>query len=490
MPSTYTGVTPGAQWNIPDQGQLFYHGAPGNEFLGYRPSSGGVQFTSLGDIARQYGTGATGNYADVAKNYLKNTYGLDVGSLATLPSYEGLQEYARGTGGWNAGSLDISSLPSLVGQQGRSENIIQGVRPDNSNSPTLTSNLSGLISGGVPLPPGGNPLVAQTAAMSGNIAGAGTGAPGLGRPTVVGSQNPLAGQTSALSGITPLASTSTGNLGGQNQALQTYNTGNPQYDAQLAQIAKMNPATAQQAYNAIMSGGTSRTTSTGTTGGISSGISTADTIFQQYLGQLTPSTDETNFTAQLNALTSQQAGINASRDLGIQGVNEQPIATPFLTGQGAAITNRAAVQTGALSAQAVPLQTRLAQLQAKRQSAVDISKAQLEYQTAKEKLASELANRNADTSITEINGRKVLVNNRTGAKTDLGPATISEVTPTAQLAADNKLRDDFRTELLKWDKIGTREQFIARLRTAFAGQINKDDITRAVYEAYPDGYNT
>ena len=146
MPSTYTGVTPGAQWNIPDQGQLFYHGAPGNEFLGYRPSSGGVQFTSLGDIARQYGTGATGNYADVAKNYLKNTYGLDVGSLATLPSYEGLQEYARGTGGWNAGSLDISSLPSLVGQQGRSENIIQGVRPDNSNSPTLTSNLSGLIS--------------------------------------------------------------------------------------------------------------------------------------------------------------------------------------------------------------------------------------------------------------------------------------------------------------------------------------------------------
>ena len=64
-----------------------------------------------------------------------------------------------------------------------------------------------------------------------------------------------------------------------------------------------------------------------------------------------------------------------------------------------------------------------------------------------------------------------------------------EATATARLNAENKIRDDFRTELLKWDKRGTREQLIARLRAAFSGQINKDDIERAVYDAYPNGYD-
>lgn len=116
-------------------------------------------------------------------------------------------------------------------------------------------------------------------------------------------------------------------------------------------------------------------------------VGTADAFLQSYLDSLKPTSTETNLQGQLGDLAGQQANINASRDLGIQGVNEQPIATPFLTGQAAAITNRAAVQSGALGAQQVPLQQRLAIEQARRQSAMDINKTALEYQSNKEQNA-------------------------------------------------------------------------------------------------------
>lgn len=103
-----------------------------------------------------------------------------------------------------------------------------------------------------------------------------------------------------------------------------------------------------------------------------------DQYLQSYLESLKPSQAEQDYQKQLDALTSKEAGINASKDLGIQGVGEQPIATPFITGQQAAITNRAATQVGALSAEAVPLQQQLSRAQALRQSSMDVTKALLE----------------------------------------------------------------------------------------------------------------
>lgn len=115
--------------------------------------------------------------------------------------------------------------------------------------------------------------------------------------------------------------------------------------------------------------------------------STGNQYLQNYLSSMQPSVQEKGYQSQLDALTSQEAGVNASRDLGIQGVSEQPIATPFITGQSAAITNRAATQMGALSAQAVPIQQQLARAQAVRQSAMDMSKAALDYATTQSKNA-------------------------------------------------------------------------------------------------------
>lgn len=140
----------------------------------------------------------------------------------------------------------------------------------------------------------------------------------------------------------------------------------------------------QALQNKITSGATSGTT--GSTTGSSSGnapTGNTDQYLQSYLDSLKPSADEQGYQKQLDSLIAQESNVNASRDLGIQGVNEQPIATPFLAGQATAITNRAATQMGALTAQAVPLQTQLARAQAMRQSAMDVSKAVLDYQQKK-----------------------------------------------------------------------------------------------------------
>lgn len=173
-----------------------------------------------------------------------------------------------------------------------------------------------------------------------------------------------------------------------------------------------------------------------------------DRFFEQLIENMKQSQGETDADKKLKDIIAQQASINASRDLGIQAVGEQPIATPFITGQQAAITSRALAQSGALAAQSVPLQQQLVREQAKRQSALDVSKLQLEYQQAKEKAAREGAYtlsegqqrydasgklvasgaskkaEKLDTSIVDIGGRRLLVNNQTGATIkDLGVAT-------------------------------------------------------------------
>lgn len=152
-------------------------------------------------------------------------------------------------------------------------------------------------------------------------------------------------------------------------------------------------------------------------------VNTADEYLKSYLESLKPSKSEDNYQQQLDNLIAQQSSINASRDLGIQEVNEQPIAMPFISGQGAAITNRAAVQSGALSAQAVPLQQSLAREQARRQSAMDVSKTMIDYASSKDKITNDYnqtnynnANKasNLDTSVIEVGGKKKLINNQTG----------------------------------------------------------------------------
>ena len=86
---------------------------------------------------------------------------------------------------------------------------------------------------------------------------------------------------------------------------------------------------------------------------------------QTFTQALTPSEKELSVQQQLqNIITSAELGINK--------VREQPIATSFISGQSAAIQRQAATS-------ARPLQTQLADIQARRQAAIDVGGAQLGF---------------------------------------------------------------------------------------------------------------
>jgi hypothetical protein len=63
----------------------------------------------------------------------------------------------------------------------------------------------------------------------------------------------------------------------------------------------------------------------------------------------------------------------ASRELGLNKINDQPIPLDLNIGQGRSLIDQAA-------AQSIPLKTRLAAAQAKRQAAIDVSKAALDFE--------------------------------------------------------------------------------------------------------------
>lgn len=144
---------------------------------------------------------------------------------------------------------------------------------------------------------------------------------------------------------------------------------------------------------------------------------------------LQPSEEELTAEKQLRDLI-------ASRELGLAQAAEQPIATPFITGQQAAITRRASIQ-------ALPLQAQLGQLQQRRQAALDIGKAELGF------AESELERREraeGDTSIVESNGRQLLISNRTGEVIkDLGEVAAEEKQTAITEAGGRRLLIDKQT---------------------------------------------
>jgi len=93
------------------------------------------------------------------------------------------------------------------------------------------------------------------------------------------------------------------------------------------------------------------------------------------LATLTPSEEELGAQRQLS-------NIATSRELGIAKTKEQPIESAFVTGQGAAITRRTALQ-------AMPIETQLAQLQARRQAAQDVLSTTLGFEQAEVSRQSE-----------------------------------------------------------------------------------------------------
>jgi len=96
----------------------------------------------------------------------------------------------------------------------------------------------------------------------------------------------------------------------------------------------------------------------------------------KFTESLAPTQQETEAQTQLgNVITS--------KELGIQKVEQKPMAQKFITGQSAGLEKSAALKS-------LPLQTRLANLQARRQSAADVLKAQLGFETSNRQSASDV----------------------------------------------------------------------------------------------------
>jgi len=296
-------------------------------------------------------------------------------------NYESLPQYGiddtplRIAGITRGGSAPFSSFLNQIPQR-TGEQFTQTAGQTNPNAAVIASSLRGQLQGEAALPYGITP--------TGQV---GTGGFPLNRASL---GQPVSQQTQALSrqqqiqnAQASLADIQRTFVLAQQQRASDIQAGAPQ---------TFQPGTAipagLQAQPAI-------TPSTGVTGTAGIGAPTevaqpslSDQYFKQLLESLKPSTEETETQKRLSDIIAQQAGVTASRDLGIQAVGEQPIAMPFISGQQAALTGRAATQLGALGAQAVPLQQRLAMEQAKRQSSVDITKETLGYQQEKEKAAA------------------------------------------------------------------------------------------------------
>lgn len=126
------------------------------------------------------------------------------------------------------------------------------------------------------------------------------------------------------------------------------------------------------------------------------------------LAYLKPTDAENALQAQQDAINAKIAGVTASRDLGLAQTANQPIAMNFITGQQKNLQEQAAAQTGALSAQAVPLQQQLAREQANRALAGQIAGLK---QT---NLQSQVTDLNTKMAPKEVNGTLVAYNPATG----------------------------------------------------------------------------
>lgn len=124
------------------------------------------------------------------------------------------------------------------------------------------------------------------------------------------------------------------------------------------------------------------------------------------------------------------SNLATSKELGLQDIQNKPIAIPFITGQQAAVERSAALREA-------PLKTKLATLQARRQAALDVAKTQYDI-SQKETEANKPI---------EINGSLVKLNPQTGqyesVYTGLKQAT-GDIAEYQQLYGKNPTPDEYK----------------------------------------------
>ncbi len=141
---------------------------------------------------------------------------------------------------------------------------------------------------------------------------------------------------------------------------------------------------------------------------------------------------------QEDALTAQEANIKAGLQGSIAEVKDQPIPFGFITGQASALENRANAKLGNISAARIPLQQKLANAQARKQAAIDVTKTQINNLNDKRNRATDIYKTNYDTKQAEkIATSKASQNAQDNRYKTIGDGTQLYDTVTGKTVAHN-----------------------------------------------------
>lgn len=159
---------------------------------------------------------------------------------------------------------------------------------------------------------------------------------------------------------------------------------------------------------------------------------------QSLMGTYGQSPEQQEAQRRLNEIIAQQANLAASEQMGLAGMSDQPIVMDLIRGQQQALQRQAQAQQGALTAQAKPIETQLADLQASRMAQREQAKMQLGFTQSdierEDALRAAQAEAEAEqTKPIEIDGALVQYNPETGkyetlykSPTSTKPVTLSQ----------------------------------------------------------------
>lgn len=111
--------------------------------------------------------------------------------------------------------------------------------------------------------------------------------------------------------------------------------------------------------------------------------------YQSLLKALNPTKDEIGVQNDQARAEQELRNLQRGQDQTNKNITDQPIAKPFITGQKAAVEQQYGIDRGAVNDRMLTLQQKLANLQAQRQSSIDVAKTGLDYGKYQDNLAQQ-----------------------------------------------------------------------------------------------------
>jgi len=128
----------------------------------------------------------------------------------------------------------------------------------------------------------------------------------------------------------------------------------------------------------------------------------ADAYYKSLMDSMKQSDEETKLQDQQGALDSELRNLNQGQGVMNRNIKDQPISMGFITGQQNAVEERYGLQRQDVGNRQQTLQQKLANLQSKRQSAIDVAKVGVDYGQSKDTMLNN-ANQQNYTNAQNIN---------------------------------------------------------------------------------------